>query len=420
MTNRAKVQVIGMNDDGPAGLPPSVVRLVAQAELLFGGERHLDFFPESKAEKTVVKSNLKEVAQTIKDRLGKQRIVVLASGDPLFHGIGKYLASRLGAEALTVIPAPSAMQLAFARAGESWEDAALVSVHGKPLENLDGPARDAAKLGIFTDEKNSPAAIARYLEGLGCGDFRAVVCENLGGADERLTRYAGLEELGKAVTGPLNVLILVRKGDEGGAPASLEPGAVPVLGIPDAMFVYRQPKKGLITKVEVRVVSLARMALRPGDVVWDIGAGSGSVSVEAARLVGPKGHVFAVEKNREDFELIETNLRRFSVVDRVTAICARAPEGMGGFDRPDAVFVGGSGGELSAILDLAKSKLKPGGHIVVNAITAETLAAATAWFKGSGLRWEMTMLNVSRSAPILDMTRFEALNPIFVVNGVAG
>jgi precorrin-6Y C5,15-methyltransferase (decarboxylating) len=419
MTKRdAKVQVIGMNDDGPAGLPAVLVRRVEEAELLFGGERHLAFFPESKAQKTVVKSNLKEVAQAIKDQVGRKRIVVLASGDPLFFGIGKYLASRLGADALEVTPAPSAMQLAFARAGESWEDAALVSVHGKPMENLDGPARDAAKLGIFTDEKNSPAAIATYLLGLGCGDFSSVICENLGGADEKVTRLAGLAELAKAPSGPLNVLILIRK-EEGTAPAALDPKAVPVVGIPDGMFVYRQPKKGLITKVEVRVVSLARMALKPDNVVWDVGAGSGSVAVEAARLVGPMGRVFAIEKNREDFELIEENLRRFNVSDRVTAICGRAPEGIGGFDAPDAVFVGGSGGELGGILDLAKSRLKPSGRIVVNAITAENLAAATAWFKGSGLRWEMTMLNVSRSAPILDMTRFDALNPIFVVSGTA-
>ena len=414
-----KVQVIGMNDDGPEGLPPALVRRIEEAELLFGGERHLAFFPESKARKTVVKANLKEITQTLKEAMGTKRIVVLASGDPLFHGIGKYLASRLGADALEVTPAPSAMQLAFARAGESWEDAALVSVHGKPLGNLDPVAQEAPKLGIFTDEKNSPAAIAAYLLQLGCGDFRAVVCENLGGADEKLARYPSLGALAKAATGPLNVLILIRKGEEGVAPASLVPGAVPMVGIPDGMFVYRQPKKGLITKVEVRVVSLARMSLRPGDTVWDVGAGSGSVTVEAARLIGPKGRVFAIEKNREDFELIETNLRRFDVSDRATAVCGRAPEGIGSFDAPDAVFVGGSGGELGGILDLARSKLKPGGRIVVNAITAENLAAATAWFKGSGLRWEMTMLNVSRSTPILDMTRFEALNPIFVVSGTA-
>ena len=412
-----KAYVIGMNDDGPSGLPPSVVRIIGEAELLFGGERHLAFFPESRAAKTVVKSNLKEVAQAVKDALGRKRIVVLASGDPLFHGIGKYLASRVGAESLEILPAPSAMQLAFARAGESWEDAALVSVHGKPLENLDAAAQEAPKLGVFTDERNSPAAIARHLIGLGCGDFRAVVCENLGGPDERVTRHDSLEALSKAEAGPLNVLLLLRKGEDGGVPFALDPARVPVMGIPDGMFVYRQPKKGLITKVEVRVLSLAKLSLRSGDTVWDVGAGSGSVAVEAARLVGPAGRVFAMEKNREDFELIETNLRRFRVSDRVTAVCARAPDGLEAFEPPDAVFVGGSGGELGAILALAKSRLKPGGRIVVNAITAETLAAATAWFKTSGMAWEMTMLNVSRSAPILDLTRFEALNPVFVVSG---
>ena len=365
-----------------------------------------------------MKSNLKEVAAAIQDQAGK-RIVVLASGDPLFFGIGKYLASRLGPEALEVIPAPSAMQLAFARAGESWEDTALVSVHGKPMENLDAPAMEAAKLGVFTDEKNSPAAVVRHLMALGCGDFRAVVCENLGAADEKVSRYGSLAELAGASPGPLNVLILLRKGEEGGALPPLDPASLPAVGIQDGSFAYRQPKKGLITKMEVRVVSLAKMALRPGDVVWDVGAGSGSVSVEAARLVGPKGRVFAIEKNREDFEYIEKNLRRFGVADRIAAVCGKAPDGMDKFDAPDAVFVGGSGGEMPAILDLAKARLRPGGRIVVNAVTVESLGAAAAWFKASGLAWEMAMLGVSRSAPILDMNRFEALNPVFVVSGTA-
>ena len=415
----SKVHVIGMNDDGPAGLAPASVRLIEQAEMLFGGERHLAFFPDSTAAKTVVKSNLKEVAQAVKDSLGRKRIVVLASGDPLFFGIGKVLASRLGPGNLEILPAPSAMQLAFARAGESWEDAALVSVHGKPLGNLDQAAQEASKLGVFTDEKNTPASIARYLMGLGCGDFRAVVAENLGGAEERVACYGSLQELSRAEAGALNVLILVRNDGEGSGTSALDPRTLPAVGIPDGMFVYRQPRKGLITKMEIRVVSLAKLALRPGDTVWDVGAGSGSVSVEAARLVGSNGRVFAMEKNREDYEYIDKNIRRFGVSERVLAVCGKAPDGMERFEAPDAVFVGGSGGEMGAILDVAKARLKAGGRIVVNAITAENLAAATAWFKGSALAWEMTMLNVSRSVSILDMTRFEALNPIFVVSGTA-
>ncbi len=414
-----KVLVVGMHDNGPAGIGADLVARIREAEFLVGGQRHLDFFPDVKAEKLALRTNLKEAVATVQDRMATKRVVVLASGDPLFFGIGKHLVARLGADHLEIHPAPSTMQVAFARACEGWEDAALVSVHGKPLANLDDAAREASKIGVFTDDKNTPSAIARHLIGLGCGDFKAVVCESLGGTDEKTSRYDGLEDLAKAETGDLNVLILIRK-EEAAAPVALDPASIPVVGIPDGMFLYRQPKKGLITKVEVRVVSLARMSLRPGNVVWDIGAGSGSVSVEAARLVGPKGRVFAIEKNREDYELIAENLRRFSVLDRVTAVNAKAPEGIDRFDAPDAVFMGGSGGEMTTILDIAKSRLKPGGRIVVNAITAESFATASGWFKTSGLpSWEMTMLNVSRSAPILEMTRFEALNPIFVLSGTA-
>lgn len=189
----------------------------------------------------------------------------------------------------------------------------------------------------------------------------------------------------------------------------------PRLGIPDDEFEQRTPKRGLITKWEVRVVSLARMNIKPDGVVWDIGTGSGSVSIEAARLA-PRGSVWTIEKNAEDYEIAGRNCERFGVAN-VHRFRGRAPDGLSDWPDPDAVFIGGSGGELAEILCIGANKLRPGGRVVVNAATVETLSRSMAGLKELGFDVEVTMLQVSRSKPILDMVRFESLDPVFVICG---
>lgn len=186
-------------------------------------------------------------------------------------------------------------------------------------------------------------------------------------------------------------------------------------GIPDHLFFQRKPEKGLITKVEIRILSLARLALSESAVVWDIGAGSGSVAIEAALLV-PHGRVFAVEKNAADVAIIRQNIEKFSV-DNVTVIEGHAPEALSRIaDDPEAVFIGGSGGEMVEVIQVSLARLQDGGRLVVNAITIDNLAAATQACKDSGYPFEVTLLQVARSKPILDLIRFDALNPIFIVS----
>ena len=411
-----RVQVIGIGDDGAAGLSPKARSLVDEAQLLIGGERHLSFFPDHSAEKIVTKSNLAEIADHARAASDAgRRVVVLASGDPLFYGIGSYLANKLGRDRVEIMPAVSAMQLAFARAGISWQDATLVSVHGKPMKNLFPAVEDSSVIGIFTDEENSPPAIARHLLDKGFDGFEAIVCENLDGQDERVRSFS-LGELARVSDiGSLNVLILKRV--EAG-PAPVDAAKLGLFGIPDDQFVYRQPKKGLITKVEIRVLSLAKMAIQPDHIVWDIGAGSGSVTVEAARLAS-KGHVYAIEKNKPDFELIRTNLERFGIAN-ATCVNARAPETIAEWPAPDAVFIGGSAGELSEICAIIHGKQKPGARLVINTITLENQSLAFQVMKDLGYEIDATLVNISRSSPILDMTRFDALNPITIFCGVKG
>ncbi len=184
-------------------------------------------------------------------------------------------------------------------------------------------------------------------------------------------------------------------------------------GLPDDAFVYRAPEKGLITKREIRVLSLARLELAPDSVVWDIGAGSGSVGIEAARLC-PRGRVFAIEKNADDFALVQTNCERFGVTN-LTGVCGRAPAGLEAWPDPDAVFIGGSGGAMAELLDAVTRRLRPGGRVVINLVTLDNLAETVGYCRGLDWPVDYTLAQISRSKPILNLTRYDALNPVTIV-----
>ncbi len=206
-----KIWIIGVGNDGKASLSRTALELIGKADLLIGGERLLSFFPESVAEKLVVKSNLDEVVERVKAGYGSQRIVVLGTGDPNFYGITKTLTKKLPKEWFEVLPTVSAMQWAFAKIKEPWDDAVLVSVHGrKPLDPLIDVARRSAKIGLFTDEVHSPPAVARALLAAGITDFRAYVLEDLQGEREKVTE-TDLTTLAGMTVSPLNTLILIRE-----------------------------------------------------------------------------------------------------------------------------------------------------------------------------------------------------------------
>jgi precorrin-6Y C5,15-methyltransferase (decarboxylating) len=185
-------------------------------------------------------------------------------------------------------------------------------------------------------------------------------------------------------------------------------------GIPEEAFAHRKPKIGLITKTEVRVISLAKMHLRKKSVVWDIGAGSGSVSIESA-LLSPSGQIFAVEKNEEDVLLIQENIQRFGTKN-VEVVHAKAPDRLETLPDPDAVFIGGSGSRMADILEQCWSRLKTPGNLVVNLATIENLSEAYHFFKEHGVKPKVTLVQISRDSEILDLVRFDALNPVFIIH----
>lgn len=402
-----KVHIIGVGPGGASSLLPRVRRLLNRAEMVFGGQRLLDMFGSLAGEKVSIRDNLAEVADLMKRNLRQKRIAVLASGDPNFYGIAGYLTDKLGRDVVEIIPNVSAMQLAFARIKASWEDAVFVSVHARPIEDIIEAVRSNHKIGVFTDDKHTPATIAKALLENGIDGYQAYVCENLGERDEHITQTK-LGGLCGAEFSPLNILILLKDQKEPAGSLFSR-----VLGIPDEEYHQRKPKEGLITKQEVRAVSLARMRLTDNSIVWDIGAGSGAISIEASRLAG-KGRIYAIEKNDTDVAVIKKNLQKFQAPN-VKVVHTFAPEGLERLPAPTAVFIGGSGGRMEEILDVVCRRLKPGGRIVINIVALENLSAAVTALKARDFVSDVVLVNIARSAGIMELTRFEALNPVFVV-----
>jgi precorrin-6Y C5,15-methyltransferase (decarboxylating) len=408
-----KIHLIGMSDAGLDSLSSHARALVESARFIAGGKRHLERVGHLPAEKLAVDGDLDGLAGRLKAEAGRDlpgAVVVLASGDPLFYGIGKALIERLGPDQLEVHPGLSSMQLAFARVGLSWEDASLVSVHGRSLAPLLAMPPTAVKLGVFTDDKNTPGIIATFLMAQGWpANSEAWVLENLEGRDEKVTALR-LQDLASRSFGPLNVMLARRS-------APTRPADLHAFALPDAEFSQRKPQDGLITKAEVRAVALSKLRLFPSARVWDVGAGSGSVSVEAARLCR-QGRVWAVEKNAEDCAIIRQNIAKFHVPN-MQLVEGRAPEALKDLpEPPDAVFVGGSGGGMSSLLSACQDRLKPGGSLVVDTVTVENTGECLAWFKASGLEWDFVLLQVARRRAILSLNRLEALNPVYVFWGL--
>ncbi len=401
---RRAVTVIGIGDDGCKGLTARAVDAVMTASILVGGERQLEFFPQFEGRRIPIKSGLTALLEEIAELAHEHTICVLASGDPLFYGIGSLVVRKIGADSVEIIPHPSSIQWAFARAGISHDDAIAISLHGRPRTGLVARLRRHKKIAILTDPENSPSTLASHMLQFNQQDWRAIVCENLSGPGERIRTFDTLQSLADCNDiGPLNVLLLIRSNPNWQPPATLA-------SFPEEAFAKRMPKLGLITKREVRVLSLAALHLRPNAVVWDIGAGSGSVAIESA-LLAPEGRVYAIEVDPEGVEICNENIRSFGT-DNVTVISGRAPAACAGLESPDAVFVGGSKGSMEEIVSLALDRLTPGGRLVVNAITLENAGEVYRVLRERNLTPDVLMLQASRAVPLAHYMRYEALNPI--------
>jgi precorrin-6B C5,15-methyltransferase / cobalt-precorrin-6B C5,C15-methyltransferase len=323
-----------------------------------------------------------------------QRVCVLASGDPGFFGIVGALSEHFGRQRLVVHPAPSSVALAFARLGLPWDDATVVSAHGRPLP--DAMARVVGpKVAVLTSPDNPPEAIGGALHRAGDVVREVFVLSRLGEAEEVIVQ-TDVEGLAKGTFNPLSVVVLL--GHD--RPAHAAPLS---WGLPESAFSHRN---GMITKAEVRAVALGKLSLPLTGVMWDVGAGSGSIAVECARL-RPALRVIAVERNAEDAARITDNARRHGVT--VEVACGAAPPALASLPDPDRVFVGGGGVD---VLDAALTRLRPGGLVVATYALIERAGEAQ---KRLG---NLVQISVARGVPTGGLgTRLSAENPVFVCWG---
>jgi precorrin-6B C5,15-methyltransferase / cobalt-precorrin-6B C5,C15-methyltransferase len=405
-----KIVVMGIGQDGQAGLSAEARRHLGDAHILAGGRRQLDFFPDWTGEKIVLEGDVAAFVEALRLRYRQDRTVVLASGDPLLYGIGRALLEVIPKEDLEFLPQVSSVQLAFARIKETWHDARVVSLHGRPLEAL-VPAVQAGeqKIAVLTDPKNHPAAVANLLRQHNAAQAYVMwVCENLGGPDERVSRFSPAS-VREEVFSPLNVVVLLREVER----VSCPPADLPLLGIPETALQHRAGPRGMITRREVRLLALCYLELRDGNVLWDIGAGSGSVALEAARL-GSRLQVIAIERDAEAFHRLSANVARFAG-GQVRAVSAEAPQGLADLPDPDAVFIGGSGGKLAEIIRAAVRRLRPAGRIVVNCIALESFSAGWSTMHELGLEPEATSVQLAHSRPLGSLHSLDPDNPILIL-----
>jgi len=413
--------LVGILDDGWSGLSDTARARLHDARVVIGAGRTLDLVRPHLGDEAVchdMDGLLAKVPEWTQAALAEGRsVAILATGDPLCHGIGAWLKDKIDAP-LEILPNVSTLQLACARFRQPWQDIRIASCHSKdagewfvgatPAHGLYPALRAIAlhpQVFLFTGPENSPARLARALltAGYASDDVRLSVACRLQLPDEQLFADLSLEAAA-TMSFPEPNVVLVQRTEEAGTPS---------FGLDDLEYIQRSPEKGLITKQEARALSLAKLRIRPDATVWDIGAGSGSVGLEAARLA-PNGHVWAIEKAAGDAANARANAARFRI-SNYSLFDGKAPQHLDTWPDPDAVFIGGSGGELGALIRLILGRLKPGGRLVMNFVTLENLATATATLTELNAEWDVVQLQASRSQPILDMHRMAAQNPVWIV-----
>lgn len=377
--------IIGIGEDGLDGLTDTTKALISGAEIVFGGARHLSLAKglgkaEHRRWQTPFENSIEEVARL----RGRKSVCVLASGNPFHYGVGATLARRIPAQEMLVVPAPSSFSHAAARMGWALQDTIQLSLHGRPLDLLRPHLHPQAQLLVLTSDEHGPEQIATLLTESGFGDSRLTVLEALGGPKERIQRtVASTFEIEKP--SPLNVLAISVEAAPDARILALTPG------LDDSLFLH----DGQITKREVRAITLSALAPRRGELLWDIGAGSGSIAIEWM-LADPSLSAIAIEPDSERLNRIAQNAALFGVPD-LTLKPGSAPSALLGLKTPDAIFIGG-GGSVEGVIDAAIDHLRPGGRLVANAVTLEMETLLSVLYEQLG--GTLTRIDIARAEPL--------------------
>ncbi len=389
------LNVIGVGEDGIEALPRALQALIERAELIVGGERHLAMAAQARAEKKSWASPLSLTLDEIWSRRGKP-VVVLATGDPMHFGIGVALARRVPAEEMAVHPHISAFSLAAARMRWPLADTECLTIHGRPLDLLAGAVAPDRKLLLLSHDGSSPAEVARRLSELGYGASAVTVLEHMGGARERI--YGGSAGAwAHPRAADLNTLAVECRADADARALSLTPG------LPDDAFQH----DGQLTKREIRAATLSALRPLPGQLLWDVGAGCGSIAIEWLRTHRSLSAI-AIEADAARQGLIEQNASALGT-PHLKLVKGEAPQAYDGLPEPDAIFIGGGLGDRG-VVDGAWERLKQGGRLVANAVTAE--GEAHLFALRSKLGGEMTRLSVARLAPVGELHGWKPLMPV--------
>jgi precorrin-6Y C5,15-methyltransferase (decarboxylating) len=396
------LSVIGIGEDGIYALAPTARALVEAAEILIGGERHLAMVPGSAARRISWQSDFTGIATSIGEHRGR-RVVVLASGDPMDFGVGAVLAGAFGPDDMTIIPATGSITLACARMGWSRQDVEVVTIHGRPLTVVNRVLTPGAKLLLLSADAGSPRAVADLLVESGYGNSLVAVLERLGGPNER--RLDGSARSWPHSPGAdLNVIAVDLKA------SPTAPAWSRASGLPDDAFRH----DGQITKREVRAATLAALAPLPGNLLWDLGAGSGSIAIEWLRAE-PRARAVAVERRADRILNITGNAAQFGV-PQLEVVEGAVPDILGQLSGPpSAIFLGGGVGR-AGLLEACFEALAPGGRLVANGVTLEAEAALLGAYEGLG--GGLIRLSVERAGAIGPMTRLKPLMPVLQWRGV--
>ncbi len=380
--------IVGIGEDGLAGLGEDARRAIDAAEVLVGGKRHLEKVADRTAEKVSWGKEFDKGVEAIRQYQGK-RVVVLASGDPMYFGAGSTLARRFGIEAMTIIPAPGAFSLAAARMGWSLPDVDCLTVHGRALEIVNLYLHPNARLLILSWDGTTPAKLAALLTEKGYGESIFTVMEHMGGREER-TIEGSAKAWAEPETAALNTIAVTCIAGADAVAWSRAPG------LPEEAFKH----DNMVTKREVRAATIAALAPLPGETLWDVGAGSGTVAIEWLRLE-PSAKAVAIERNAKRLGFIRANAANLGV-PHLHVIEGQAPGSLDAIDTaPDAVFVGGGVSDLN-ILEACWGRLAAGGRLVANAVTLEAQQSLLAFRKKYGGR--MTRLSIAREDSVGPMS----------------
>lgn len=397
--------IIGIGEDGWAGLGETARAALKDAGIVFGGQRHLALVSnEIKAERRSWPSPFAEGLRELLALRGKP-VCVLASGDPMLFGVGASLGRDIPADEMRVLPAPSSFSLAASRLGWPLQETAQLSIHGRPIELLHPHFHHGARLLILSHDGGSPAAIAQLLRQRGFGSSGISVLEHLGGEKEQRIDGNAID-WSVAEVAALNIVAVDCRAGADAQPLSI------LAGLPDSAYRH----DGQLTKRDVRAVTLARLAPCPGELLWDVGAGCGSIGIEWMRS-HPACRAIAIEENAARQELIRENSRQLGVPG-LQLVAGAAPRALAGLESPDAIFIGGGVTE-AGVLETSWARLKPGGRLVANAVTVQSEALLVSWREKLG--GDLTRVAISQAAALGSFDAWRAALPvtIFVVSKAA-